>query len=168
MSKGHKHKSRTAVKNKPRPWLYAGLAVIAVLVVWVLVRPTAAPDPTAVAQAEQIALGKTVYAQQCAACHGLNLEGQPDWQTPNADGTFRAPPHDATGHTWHHGDDYLFARTKYGTADLPPEFQNQSNMPAYETILTDDEILAVLAYIKNAWPAQAQQSQQQATAQETQ
>ena len=85
MSKKHKSNAHAhkAVKNKPRPWLYAGLAVIAVLVVWVLVRPTAAPDPAAVAQAEQIELGKTVYAQQCAACHGADGNSAESFSIPD-------------------------------------------------------------------------------------
>lgn len=52
--------------------------------------------------------GRNFYSQHCAACHGASLEGQPDWQSLNEDGVLPAPPHDATGHTWHHDDDLLF------------------------------------------------------------
>ena len=37
--------------------------------------------------------------QNCASCHGDNLQGQPNWQQANADGSYPAPPHDASGHT---------------------------------------------------------------------
>ena len=107
-----------------------------------------APDDAAVTT-----LGAQVYASECAACHGVALEGQPDWRSPGPDGLLPAPPHDATGHTWHHDDATLFALTKHGLAglmeDAPP-----SGMPAYAGVLTDAEIVAVLSYIKSTWPAE--------------
>ncbi|MDZ4135938.1 MAG: hypothetical protein U1D06_10165, partial [Paracoccaceae bacterium] len=30
--------------------------------------------------------GRDLYVQQCAACHGTNLEGQPDWRSPDETG----------------------------------------------------------------------------------
>lgn len=59
--------------------------------------------------AATVALGKTFYAERCATCHGANLEGQRDWKSPLPSGRMPAPPHDASGHTWHHPDDVLFA-----------------------------------------------------------
>jgi len=61
-----------------------------------------------------IAMGKDLYAQRCASCHGANLEGQPDWMQRKPDGKLPAPPHDATGHTWHHSDADLFKIVKNG------------------------------------------------------
>ena len=105
-----------------------------------------APDDAAV-----VAQGAEVYAAECATCHGASLEGQPDWRSPGPNGLLPAPPHDASGHTWHHDDATLFALTKHGLAglmeDAPP-----SGMPAYEGVLTDAEIVAVLSYIKSTWP----------------
>ena len=57
--------------------------------------------------AAQLALGQDVYAANCASCHGADLKGQPDWQIPDDNGILPAPPHDASGHTWHHGDAML-------------------------------------------------------------
>ena len=99
---------------------------------------------------EQIALGRNLYAAHCAPCHGAKLEGQPDWQTPKPDGRLPAPPHDATGHTWHHTDRELFLITGKGMAAIVPGYI--SDMPAFEGILSDEEIAAVLAYIKSTWP----------------
>ena len=102
-----------------------------------------------------IALGEQVYAADCASCHGAKLEGQtPDWRVPGPDGRLPAPPHDETGHTWHHDDATLFALTKHGLAAmLGPDSTYQSDMPAYADVLTDEEILAVLSFIKSRWPA---------------
>jgi len=99
-----------------------------------------------------VALGQAIYTDNCAACHGANLEGESNWRSPGSDGRLPAPPHDETGHTWHHDGDTLFRLTKYGTAALIGDPDYESNMPVYEGVLTDDEIIAVLSYIKSTWP----------------
>ena len=106
--------------------------------------------------AAQVAKGKAIYDAQCAACHGRNLEGQPNWQTRLASGRMPAPPHDDSGHTWHHPDAVLFGIAKHGVAPPygPPGYQ--SDMPAFGATLADAEIWSVLAYIKSRWSARAQ------------
>lgn len=99
----------------------------------------------------QVARGRAVYEQQCASCHGQNLEGQPNWRIRPANGRMPAPPHDDSGHTWHHSDEVLFGITKRG---LVPPYAPQgyaSDMPAFGSILTDDDIRATLAYIESRW-----------------
>jgi mono/diheme cytochrome c family protein len=104
------------------------------------------------ADTRQVALGETVYRQHCASCHGARLEGQPDWRTRKPDGKLPAPPHDETGHTWHHSDEQLFGLTRLGLKPpLAPE-SYQSDMPAFDGVLTDAQIWAVLAFIKSTWP----------------
>ncbi|GHB47959.1 hypothetical protein GCM10007094_41600 [Pseudovibrio japonicus] len=103
-----------------------------------------------------IAQGADVYAQNCAPCHGANLEGEPDWKTAKSDGSLPAPPHDETGHTWHHDDDLLFRITKFGTAKAAGLDDLNSNMPAFEDTLSDQEIIAVLSWIKAQWPEEMQ------------
>ena len=100
---------------------------------------------------EIISLGKSVYVQNCASCHGTKLEGQKDWMSRLPDGLIPAPPHDETGHTWHHSDKYLFMITKYGIEDIIGQ-KYPNNMPAYKDILSDKEIISVLSYIKSTWP----------------
>jgi len=114
--------------------------------------PSGAPPlPADPHNAEQVASGRAVYAQHCATCHGANLEGQPNWQKRLPSGSFPAPPHDATGHTWHHPDQYLFETTKYGWQRFaPPGYQ--STMQGFQDVLSDAEIWAVLAFIKSYWP----------------
>lgn len=105
-------------------------------------------DPT---DARQVELGRRVYAAACASCHGVSLEGQANWQRRLPNGRLPAPPHDATGHTWHHPDEMLFRVTKYGPGAYPDGYQ--TDMPAFGKRLTDDEIAASLAFIKSTWPA---------------
>ena len=109
--------------------------------------------------ASQLVLGAGVYATQCAECHGVNLEGEPNWREQNADGTFRAPPHDETGHTWHHGDRQLTEAILYGGDRLPDNIGGTSEMPAYAEVLTSEEIQAVLAFIKSSWPENIREAQ---------
>jgi len=99
-----------------------------------------------------IAKGEAVYQVQCASCHGAQLQGQSDWRSRGANGRLPAPPHDAEGHTWHHADDLLFEITKYGPGTVIGDPDYLSDMPAFEKILSDDDIVAVLSYIKNSWP----------------
>jgi mono/diheme cytochrome c family protein len=107
---------------------------------------------------QQLALGASVYTQNCAACHGAKLEGQPDWQKKLPDGRFRAPPHDDSGHTWHHPDEVLFGITKHGLVPPYAPAGYQSDMPAFAGKLSDDEIRAVLAYIRSRWSGEVRQS----------
>lgn len=129
--------------------LAIGLVLVAL---WVVTRSDdggglqADPEDTA-----QVALGREVYAAQCASCHGAKLEGQPNWKERRPDGKLPAPPHDASGHTWHHPDTQLFEITKRGTAALVGDGY-QTDMREFGSLLSDDEIWAVLAYIKSAWP----------------
>jgi mono/diheme cytochrome c family protein len=116
--------------------------------------------------AQQVALGRRIYERHCASCHGAKLEGQPGWRNRLPGGRMPAPPHDASGHTWHHPDAVLFGITKEGLVPgkyAPPGYQ--SDMPAFGSVLSDAEIGAVLAYIKSTWPQQARDYQRQVDAQ---
>jgi mono/diheme cytochrome c family protein len=99
--------------------------------------------------AAMIAQGQEIYAESCASCHGAELEGQPDWRRRLEDGRMPAPPHDDSGHTWHHADRDLFTITKHGVGAVVPGYE--SDMPAFEGLLSDPEIKAVLGYIKSTW-----------------
>ena len=98
-----------------------------------------------------VKMGEKVYLEQCASCHGVNLEGQVGWQDTMVDGMRLAPPHDKSGHTWHHPDEMLFNLTKYGSKAMINDDYKVS-MPVYDGILSDEEIIASLSYIKSTWP----------------
>jgi mono/diheme cytochrome c family protein len=101
--------------------------------------------------------GSTLYMRYCAACHGANLEGQANWQTARLDGSYPAPPHDASGHTWHHPDAYLVAVTLQGGAAITGNPQNA--MPGFAQQLTPAQAQAIIDYIKSTWPADIQAQQ---------
>jgi len=115
-------------------------------------------------KAAQIAQGHVLYGVHCAKCHGKNLEGQPNWQTPLPNGRLPAPPHDKTGHTWHHTDQALKGITKLGLKPFAGD-NYESDMPAFGAILRDEEIEAIMVYIKSTWPERERRYQQQRTQQ---
>lgn len=102
--------------------------------------------------AEAVSQGALIYQSECASCHGADLQGQPNWQARDEQGYLPAPPHDETGHTWHHADALLFQLTKEGVQSIAGG-DYKTRMPAFEGKLSDEQIWAVLAYIKAQWPA---------------
>ena len=118
------------------------------------------PDDSA-----KVTRGKPIYDQHCATCHGVRLEGQPNWQDKLPTGRMPAPPHSASGHTWHHPDEVLLGITKHGLVSgryAPPKYE--SDMPPFGGALSDEDIWAVLAYIKSSWPPEIRKAQQEVTA----
>ena len=116
---------------------------------------TAAPQATEyIADADDAALvaaGKLSYKEACASCHGKRLQGQPLWQLQDQFSGRRAPAHDQTGHTWSHSDQDLFHMIRDGKFPLTPP-TTASYMPAFRNVLTTQQIIATLAFIKATWP----------------
>lgn len=114
---------------------------------------------------EQVIHGRTVYESFCAQCHGAQGEGGPNWRLQNSDGTYPPPPHDSTGHTWHHGDGFLYRTVRDGGAfNETPGFK--SAMPAFGDRLSPQEIPDVIAYLKSLWGTREKEFQAQATLRE--
>lgn len=137
-----------------RAWLIGALAAAIGALALFVVRPwddvhdiVLRPD-----DARVVAQGARVYAAHCASCHGARLEGQPNWRERGADGRLPAPPHDASGHTWHHSDALLFDITKRGVAAAANLPGYASAMPAFGGVLSDADIMAALSWIKAQWP----------------
>ena len=122
---------------------------VSVVVAILAVMPVAADEPCP---------GAALYQEHCATCHGAELEGQPNWRVQNDDGTLPAPPHDASGHTWHHSDQQLFDYTKNGGEAIAGK-GFKSGMPGFKDTLKDSDIWSVLAYIKSTWPEKIRQRQ---------
>ena len=109
-------------KQKQRlTWGVLGLGVILIFValIWSRSNQVVATDDRF--DAEMVALGRQVYDEKCAICHGEELEGEVDWRQSDPSGVLKAPPHDETGHTWHHADAYLIESIKLGGSRLPAD-----------------------------------------------
>lgn len=93
-----------------------GLAALAGFMMFVTIAPAFAAD---------VIKGSQIYAKHCAACHG-----------PNGISVMPGAPHLARGERLMQSDLSLLASFKAG----------KNAMPAYVGILTDREILDVIAY----------------------
>lgn len=132
------------MSGRGRRTLLAGVVVSLAVAACDVASTEPSPGPPSLDQA-LIAEGRPLYETHCASCHGIDGAGDPDWATMRADGSFPPPPHDASGHTWHHSDALLIDLIANGS-----DFA-QSRMPAFGDRLTDREILAILEYIKTWW-----------------
>lgn len=168
-SAGQPHRQAPAGRSGPRrrpdpPWrervrkLRLVLFMLTVVVglpalgLWLVNLEFGARSLADVADAATLDAGRKLYAVHCAGCHGAALEGEPNWRERKLSGRRPAPPHNDSGHTWHHPDQMLFGITKFGM--VPEKYAPsgyQSDMPAFEGTLTDDEIWTVLAYIASRW-----------------
>ena len=97
--------------------------------------------------------GQEIFAATCAACHGVDGQGQPNWHIPKDDGILPAPPLNGDGHTWHHSDGLLYRIVSGGGKILEdptvPSFK--SGMPAFGEQLSHEELVAVITYVKSLW-----------------
>ena len=156
-----------------RAWAVTAAGLLSAAIAWVAIAGQEPKDASAgaiqtlgrTANAEVLSLGEQLYAENCASCHGAELQGQPNWKRRLESGRMPAPPHDETGHTWHHSDADLFRLTKEGVAAVVGG-NYESDMPAFEDVLSDEAILAVLAFIKSTWPERERAYQAEITNQD--
>lgn len=115
-----------------------------------------------IADDETINLGETIYVVHCQECHGINGEGQfpDDPMKPDETGRIGAPPHNHAGHTWHHDDDLLYQIVREGGTGPIDLFYE---MPAFDEILSDEAIVAVIDFIKSMWTDDQRQQQAERT-----
>ncbi|HKZ82159.1 MAG TPA: cytochrome c [Anaerolineae bacterium] len=119
----------------------------------VVINDTAAP-PVPTLDLDRVEYGESLYTQYCAGCHGANLEGAADWKQRLPDGSLPPPPHDSSGHTWHHPDSLLVGIIANGG---DPAYN--SKMPAFKEKLHDDQIRAILEFMKSKWGDQEREFQ---------
>lgn len=120
--------------------------------------PTAAPLPTL--DPGQAARGRQVYLRHCASCHGPNAEGTRNWQQPDTRGNLPPPPHDDGGHTWRHPNAQLVEIIRGGQRD-PFNRTSELTMPPFAGRLSDEEIVAVIAYFESLWSAEHRSFQEE-------
>lgn len=156
--------------NVPSRYIGLGISVLAVgaAFLWSMSGDMAYSENAMSPMQVDITAGELLYSESCAACHGINLEGEEDWQSPRENGILPAPPHDATGHTWHHPDSMLFTYTKLGgEATLAAQgMEFKSGMPGFGEQLSDEQIWNILGFIKSKWPERERAAQADRTVQD--
>jgi mono/diheme cytochrome c family protein len=139
--------------------LFTGILIAAALSFLIIINFQSAPSsqpvtilgttvpPIPTLNPDSVATGKQVYQRYCANCHGANLEGVPNWKIAQPDGSYLPPPHDSSGHTWHHPDPVLIEIITNGG----DRERYNAKMPGFGGQLTQLEIIAVLDFIKSSW-----------------
>ena len=146
--------------------LAAAVVIVAVAVGFAVLErsrrngPEGESDPLPTLDPGEVALGRQVYLQNCAACHGVNAQGAPNWTERDARGNLPAPPHDDSGHTWRHGDMELAGIIRNGQRDVFNETA-ELTMPPFGELLTDEQIAAVIAYFKSLWSPEHRRYQEE-------
>jgi len=140
------------VKSRPWRWLPAMMIILTACTSGATT-PDSSVTPYPTLDAVQVSRGREVYQQYCATCHGANAEGAANWATPGPDGLYPPPPHDDTGHTWHHSDRVLYEIIRDGMGD-PLRPNSPLRMPAWGGTLSDADIRAVIEYFKSLWTAE--------------
>lgn len=98
---------------------------------------------------KQFQLGKQVFITNCGSCHGSRAQGiVEDWKQQNPDGSFPAPPLDGSAHAWHHPLSVLVRQINEGGVKLG------GTMPAFGDTLSDEEVIAAIAYFQSFWDEQ--------------
>lgn len=144
-----------------KPYLIASLISVAAIAGGAAFVAQAKVTPVSQPAKVDLVAGEALYQENCAACHGVDLEGQPNWQSGDENGRPLAPPHDRTGHTWHHGDTLLFNYTTLG-GKAALELQGvdfDSAMPGFAELMTEQQIWDTLAFIKSTWPERMKEVQ---------
>lgn len=105
--------------------------------------------------------GEETYNLVCAHCHGYEGEGQLASTIENtlALGMNTVPPANSTGHMWQHPDQLLIRVVQEGIQNPLDQFP----MAAFSPGLSEDDIRAVLAYIRLWWTDEQRAHQAQLT-----
>jgi mono/diheme cytochrome c family protein len=122
--------------------LLSGALVLLVLGALVFLWFLASQGSSPLASPDVINMGRSVYQENCAACHGAQGEGHV---------LLDSPALDETEHAWHHPDGQIQALLVSGG----------QNMPAFGDELTPSEIVAVIRFIQTWWTSDQLASQQE-------
>lgn len=90
--------------------------------------------------------GAELYAESCQTCHGDPVTGEGRVSPEN-------PAHGPGGHTWHHADgqlvDLVLGRFTYPGRE----------MPSFAETLSDQDVIDILAYLKQGWTSEQREYQ---------
>jgi copper transport protein len=98
-------------------------------------------EPTA----QSIAIGRSLYAQNCAQCHGIKGDGR----GPLAD-EMEVPPADFRIHVPFHSDEFFFNVISNGLGDI---------MPAWSTQFSEEEIWHLINFLKSEYGIEAREKE---------
>ncbi len=129
--RGSRRRKKNASRIPGWIWLLGIGLVLTLLGAGAALRPTSVPVEVALASPEVLAQGEAVYSETCAACHGVEGEGNV------------GPALNGSMHSWHHMDDQLLSVIRDGIEGTP--------MVGHGDHLTEDEIGAVISYFKAWW-----------------
>lgn len=100
---------------------------------------------------EQLNKGNHLFKKHCSVCHGHNAESIPNWKQLDANNNYPPPPLNGSAHSWHHDLPLLRKTIQQGGKRLG------GVMPAFDQILSADEIDAVIAFFQSLWPQEVYQ-----------
>ena len=143
--KKHYREGGQASPSRRRPsntLILAGIVgvLFILLVAGVMWQANGGDIATDIAPPDVLAQGELVYQENCVACHGENGKG------------YIGPALNGSAHSWHHADPLLVSFIRDG---IPG-----TQMAAQRDNLTDEEIDAVISYMKSWWSPQQRQKQQ--------
>ena len=141
--------------NKIALRLAFGLSVIATVITYS--SESRANHPVNPNNPDQVKSGHSVFQENCVACHGVNLRGP---ENPKDFEGLKPPRLDSNGHASHHGDQFFFNRIKQGSRKDDGKL-NEDGMPPFNEALSDQDIWAVIAYIKSTWSKEVRMKQNQ-------
>ena len=134
-------------------------ASLALLVGCATVR-SASTEPMHQAADDQLTRGEALYPANCQSCHGDARTGE--------GGLPGVPNHGPAGHTWHHSDPNLTEIILDGSGAMGEMMRDMMNvppetprMPAWRGTWSDEDIAAILTYIKAGWTPEQQRFQRE-------
>ena len=122
------------------PGLVAIVVVGALANLYVWTRPVGGAESVqaTTVSAETLSLGADLYSANCATCHGAQGEGQGN-----------VPALNGSQHAWHHSDEQIISQIRQGGMA----------MPAVGADWSDEDVAAVVSYVKAWWTPQQRAAQ---------
>ena len=95
---------------------------------------------------EMVERGARLDSQNCSSCHLQDGVGEPPIpRSIRRPDYFTAMPLNESSHAWHHGDEQLMQMILKGTT------RSRTRMPAWEGVLSGEQVRDLIAYMKSLW-----------------
>ena len=134
------NRRKKRVSSPGRGWLLLAVGIILLAGAALAARQSDSGQSAAdLAPPEVLAQGEAVYSGTCASCHGPEGEGNV------------GPALNGSMHAWHHVDNQLRSFIRDGIPNTA--------MAGHKDHLTDEDIDAVISYIKSWWTPEQREMQ---------